>query len=524
MDSRLLLRSLAAATLLSLALGACGSDDLTDADTPDAGTKVDAGTRLDAGPPPDAGPVDAGPDETDAGTEPTGPELVVTSRCAQEPRRGPIELSFRFVDADGDVGTGHVMEFLDDGTWRAAAVTPIEETTTGAAYVWDSFADVDQDRRVDLRIVVKDPDGDVTLPFAMEIRNHPDADRLVVVAHAMKELPGGSGMSDLGTEVSVLLWDGLGGGVIGQPRRLDVGQGPRKVRPAPHGRAFAVTEERAGTVSILTADLSPDPAKVLRAHTLTLPAGWPADARWSHDGRHLFIMGSKGDNSNAPAIWKYTPSEDLSSFEEVSAVALLPGPPSRFDVAPNGDFIASCGSGGAGLGKVVRYNANGRELGRVEADYGPTNAFSLTPDGRFALWTSDLFGNEVRQFSLTGAGLSLVGAVTTSVRTPDSIVFHPGSNATQAFALVSNADGNGVTPIVVSATGLDVKPMVRGLPLATDMDIYLRGSQAGTVFVSTLMKMSRVSFTTAPAATVKPVAWDFGTKVTDYVYGIGIQR
>lgn len=478
-----------AATLLLLAV-ACGSPP----ESPP-----------DGGPPADAGAADAGAGVSIEASPPGGP------------RRGPVLLRLRVIDPEGSV-TGVRLEL---GAGGLATVLSEERSAGEVKLVWSSFADAPVDGTVALRAVAVHPGGEAEARFSVEVRNRPDADRLVLTAHRLEPLDGGGASPD-GTGLSAFRFGGQGdGGVLGPPARIDVGAGPSVLRAAPHGRAVAVLEETAGTVSLVETPLDAAAASVRRGAIVTLPHGAPADVRWSRDGRYLFIAGGL-TASQPPTLWRVEPAEDLSTVAAPEPLAVLPGPPSVMDVdRSSGRLLVACGSGGVGLSKVLLLSEEGLELARLEADLAPLTGLAFSPDGALAISAANLFGPDVRRYRVGPASVAQEGVTETTVQTPFDVVFHP--LASPPVALVSGLDKNVVTPLVLGAS-LEVKAPVAGVPLASELDVIERGPQAGTVFVSSVTKVVRVALGADGSATHAGAVIDFGTGVRNVTHGMAVQR
>lgn len=472
---------------------------------------------------PDAGDLARLPDAGRA-----GPDAVLTPHPPDGPRRGPVALAFDVADPDHDVGP-FALERQDGDAWRPATVLSEEHDGAHVLVVWDSFTDAPFDGRVALRLDAKDPEGDVSAPLAVEVRNEPDADRLVVVGHNLVD-DGSGGAVPRGHAVTVAVWNGLAPGTVGQPRRVDVGQGPLVLRAAPHGRAVAVLEDTDHTVSLLLTPLDAIAAEVTRSAPLQLPYGSPSDLRWSGDGRFLYVLGSS-DGPQPASLWRFAPSEDLSQVGPPQALATLPGPPMAFDVdRVGGRFVVFCGSGGTGKEKLLLLGPDGRELARLEDDFAPPNALVVSPSGDTALMTASLFGDELRRFTLGAASLTQEGATVAAVASPQDVVFHPASTAQAGAALVSQLDHNRVSGLQLDATHLVPGAPVAGFPLAGEVDIIERGSQAGTVLVTGVSGTSnrslvqRALLAADGRVTAGGTALELGDGTDRIPQGIAIQR
>jgi hypothetical protein len=502
-----------AALALAVATGACGTPPLAEV-AADAGT-ADAGPTPDAGHPPDAGL------GADAGPMP-GPAPSLAPVLPNGPRRGPIALGF--TASGGDV-TDFRLDRIEGGAAVPASAYTVSFELRAATVVWSSFEDAPYDGRVELVFVASFGDRRVEAPFSVDVRNDPAADRLVVVSHPLADRAGG-GATPTNTEASVFRWNGLEPGVVGERRTVVVGAGPARVRAAPHGRATAVVGDSDGTITILATPLDAAAERATATAELSLPHGWPADLRWSRDGRHLYVAGGLASAPPLPpTLWRFTPTEDLSDFGAPQALAVLPGPPSALDVDGDGRVIVACGSGGAGQAKVALFGPDGAEGGVVFGDFGPADALAFTPRGTDALFISSGFaGPQLARFSAGPAGLALVGPLVTTLPSPGDVLFHPASDPLRPVALVSQWEKNSVTPVTLTATGLALEATQRNVPLAGDMDLIERGPQAGTVLVSAVSRLVRIEFQASGQAIVRGPAIDFGTGTRNITQGVAIQR
>ena len=494
-----------AATTLALVFAACSvAPDLQGGDVTvlDAGERGDGGHVADGGTSLDGGVGDGGT-VSDGGPGDGGHALQVVAPSGA--RRGPILV--RFPGATAPVT-------LALATGPATLKTAWTEGG-GVLVAWDSFADVSSDGAVTLHAT--DAAG-LAATFTLDVRDTPDVDRLVAVGHKSVDAPGG-GATDDGAEVGLFAWSRAGS--AGGPRRLTVGKGPGTLRAAPHGRAVVVVNETDGSVSVVTTPLDADLAGAAVLATLTLPGGSAADARWSPDGRYFYVAAT-GDGAHPPTLWRYEPSEDLSSVGAPVNLTTLPGPPDRFDVdRVHGRILVDCGSGGAGLAKLVLLGPDGAELARHEEDLDPANALTFDPTGTFALWTSGTFSEQVRVWSIGTASIAQAGPTLTTVRAPQDAIFWPG---TGGAALVSNLNHDTVTPVLVSTTGASPRSPVAGVPLAAELDDIERGAARGTVFAVAVSQVYRLTLAPDGATTNRGQVIDFGAATTDLTTGIAVQR
>jgi hypothetical protein len=436
-------------------------------------------------------------------------------------RRGPILLHFGVSDPE------HVIESLrlelkKGGAWSKATAT-LENDATGVRITWESFRDVEVDAVVPIRLVAETRVQPVEAYASLEVLNDPETDRLILVGQPMKELEGG-GANNSGNGVGVLRWSTREGKVIGDPLRIEVGKGPVQLRAAPHGRATAIIEDTEWGVSVVATPLRPDPSESVRLLTrLDLPYGTTQSVRWSADGRYLFVLGY-AEGSNPAAIWRYEPTEDLSSFGEPQVLATIPGPPSAFDVdRTTGQFLVTCGSGGVGISKVLLYAADGHEQARIEEDMDFANALAIHPAGGLALWTGSFSGELVRRFRFDATSL-VEERVLTSVATPADIVFHPASPKYAGAAVIANFDSNTLTPLALTETGETVGTPVGRVPLASELDIIERGSLAGSIFSTAVTDVYRLQLQVDGTLQNKGAIHSFADATEQIVYGISVQR
>ncbi|MFZ5471477.1 MAG: hypothetical protein ACOZIN_18795 [Myxococcota bacterium] len=450
---------------------------------------------------------------TDAGIS---SPVVLTPLVPSQPRRGPVLLRFQVEDPDGQLG----------------ALT-LRPTVTGAEYervgsqlwvVLPSFSLSTSDGPIALELVGQTPTGEVTAPFTLDLRNAPDVDRVVMTAHRLEPLDGG-GASSEGIGVSAFTW-GASGTVVGAPVRLTVPPGPSLLRAAPHGRATAVMST--SQVTLLRTPLSGRVADVSVGETLSLPHGSPAALEWGADGRYLYVAGGAGPSGEPPTLWRFEPAEDLSTVGAPSPLVTLPGPPSKLAVdGRRGRLLIYCGSGGSGLPKLLLYDRTGAERARLEADLGLPEGLAVDPEGEHALLTSNLFGNEVRRFRLGDGSLTQEGTVLTTLDTPFEVVFHPAPSSALGgpLALVSTLNRNTVAPVFLGANGsLSLGTAVSNVPLAAELDVIARGAQTGTVFVSAVSQLVRLTVSAQGVGQHHGAAVDFGTGTRNVTQGVAVQR
>jgi hypothetical protein len=324
--------------------------------------------------------------------------------------------------------------------------------------------------------------------------------------------------------VSAFGWSGVTHQLAGDPVRLTVGTGPSAFRAAPHGRATAVVESTGGTVSLVATPLEAATSGVHVLASLTFGHGSAGDARWSPDGRYLYVA-VLSDGTQPSAMWRVEPSEDLSSVPAAQPLFNLPGPPSRFDVdRVSGNLLVACGSGGAGLSKLVLYDPAGRELARLEEYLDSANALAIHPLGGFALWLGDFSGDQVRRFQFDSKSITEVTPFISTVAAPQEVVFHPASTIASGAALVSNSQHDTVTPLTLAESSVTPGTPVGKVPLASELDLIERGSQTGTVFSVAVSAVYRLTLSVDGHVQNQGVIHDFGINTTDILQGIAIQR
>lgn len=444
----------------------------------------------------------------------------------QAPRRGPIEVR---VTAPSKLLVTEIaaaaLEFDAGKGWKKATVLAGWQVQSGAlAAVWDSFADVDSDATVQLRILI----AGTQATAALDVRNAPDTPRLVLTAHPSLTLPSG-GSAPRNTEVSALRWQGAT--ADGQPTKLQVGRGPLELHAAPHGRVTALIADFDGTFWLVHTPLDASVAGVKAEGPFSLPHGQPSDLAWSADGRSLYVLGTNGTGPAQPAVlWRYQPAEDLGSLGDPAPLATFDRPAMAMAVerqhpADRGEWAyVVLGPGAvAKEGQLAAVKlGGGLAAPLLDTDVGVPNDLAVSPAGGLGLLTSDLFGNEIVRYSLGNPLVELKRMEPAKV--PFQVVFHPASTLAKHVALVSNLDKNAVTPLVVTADAMKEGPAVTGLPLAAEMDLIERGSQTGLVLVSALNQLIAVKLSADGAATKLGLACDFGSGVTNFSGSVAIQR
>lgn len=509
--------------LFAAAMAACSSSDNVDEGPPndiedpvdDAGTG-DGDTDGDT----DAGD-DAGPDDEN------DTNIVIKPQAVNGPRRGPILLGFDIEDPDDELVSLR-LEREEAGDWVEATSTLLEDAAGKRLYLWDSFADSEADEDVNLRLFAEAKEGHATKSFTLQVRNAPDTDRLVLVGHPMIALEGGGAHSH-GTGLTAFVWSGASPERIGDPTRVTVGKGPTGLTAAPHGRATAVVHKTDGTFAIVTTPLDAKLAGVEAAHTVTLPHGNVNAVQWSPDGRYLYALGTKADD-NPHTLWRYEPSEDLSTIGNPKSLKSLQGHSSRIAVErPTGRLLVTMGMGDNDEDPgVFLLGPDGSDIASVLGfDFIVPDMLSISPAGGAALFGSHIFGDEVRRLTLGDTTLEQQGDTIDTVPEPTDVVFHPGSTADRTVALVSNLSKNRVTPLVLTKDETTVGTSVAGMGLAAEMDIIQRGPQAGTVFATGVVATSRIHRAVLSMdGTVKAEepALELGAGAENIPEGLAVQR
>lgn len=514
--------------LFAAALAACSSDndDVTppndiedpvdDAGTGDGDGDADSGTDDDA----DAGD-DAGPDDEN------DTNIVIKPREVNGPRRGPILLGFEIEDPDSEL-VSLSLEHEKDGAWVAATATLLEDAEGKRLYLWDSFVDVEADGDVKLRLVAEAKEGSAAKSFTLDVRNAPDTDRVVLVGQPMVALEGG-GAQSIGTALTAFVWSGASPELVGDPKRLNVGKGPKNLVAAPHGRATVVVNEADGTFSVVTTPLDAKLADVQQAYAVELPHGNVNTLRFTPDGRFLYVVGSKED-TNPHTIWRYEPSEDLSSFGTPTVVKALHGNSSRLAVeGTTGRLLVTVGFGDNNEDPgVFLLGPDGSDIASLTGfDFLVPDMLAISPAGGTALFGSHIFGDEVRRLTLGADTLEQHGDTIETVPEPTDVVFHPASTTDRTIALVSNLSKNRVTPIVITPDETTVGTSVAGMGLAAEMDIIERGSQTGTVLVTGVVQTSRIHraiLSEDGTVTAEEPALELGAGAENIPVGISVQR
>jgi hypothetical protein len=438
-----------------------------------------------------------------------------TVTVAAAPRRGPIA-----VRVSSMVDTWELRVRSDGGTKAATLLRGSARDGGVGDLTWQSFADVDGDGPVQLEVV----SGGTVLGLATaDVRNDPATRRLVTIGHPLLELDGG-GVTGLHTEVSVGQWTGTS---LNGLRRLTVGQGPRMHRAAPHGRATVVVEERAGSLSVLETPLDANPAMVRVLHAnVRPPRGSVMDAHFSHDGRHLYVVGSAPPGSSDYTLWRFTPSEDLATLGAAEQVTECPGPVLRFGIeAETGRIALPLGPGlqnrPVRLQVVDPYDAARSHVSPV--NFGTASGFGVAPRGGLVLVSDETGSPGLTLISLGAMSANLV--MQSNVIDPADVVFHPDADGSRAVALVSQPFRNRATPVVVTASGVTPGTAVTGLPLGSTSDIVERGPDKGTVFITGVTELFRVRLdATNGTAMMQGMVTDFGSAATDQAEGVAVQR
>ncbi len=439
-----------------------------------------------------------------------------TVTVASAPRRGPIAVSV------SSMVDGWELRVRSDGGTKTASILRGSTRDGGLGELtWQSFDDVAANERVQLEVV----SGGTLLGLAsVDVRNDPATPRLVTIGHPLLQLDGG-GVTARHTEITVGQWNGT---ALTGTRRLTTGMGPRQHRAAPHGRATVVVEDTSGALSIIETPLDANPLNARVLHSAVKPPmGEVIDARFSHDGRHLYVVGSAPQGSSDYRLWRYTPSEDLATLGTGTLVAEIPGPSLRFDIeAESGRVLLPVGPGLQSRPERVMvfdpYDATRSHVTPVTI--GGASGFAVSPRGGLLLVSDEVFMPGLALVSLSNSASNLVMR-NTVIADPADIVFHPDSDASRGVALVSQPFRNRATPVVVSASGLTLGTAVTGLPLGSTSDMIMRGPQTGTVFITCVTELFRVQVDGANAtATNRGVVIDFGGDATDQSEGVAVQR
>jgi dipeptidyl aminopeptidase/acylaminoacyl peptidase len=457
----------------------------------------------------------------DAGTADAGLGVAITPPEITGPRRGPVILWWAVSDP-AQVVTAVALERNNGTNWVAATVTTIERTSATTLTLWDSFADVSVDGPVQLRLVAATPGGSVSAELTIDVRNDPETDRLILSGHDLKD-DGSGGATDDGTKVAVLHWRTATHALSGAPVDVEVGLGPHDLRASPNGRATAVLEDKAGTLSVLFTPLDAQASGVHLIGSMA-PEGGVSDLRWSPEGRYLYAI-VYGHDQVQPSLWRWEPREDLSALGPGTAIGTLPGPPTAFAVEPKtGRLLVSCGAGSTtGVPKLTVHDADGVELARLTKDIG-VHQIAIHPLGGLALIVPDFFGEDIHRIRFSDTSINEEGMPLLSVKAPWEIVFHPQSTATGGAVLVSNQQHDTVTPMTLTATGETPGTPVPGVPLASEMDLIERGSQTGTVFVTAVSEIYCITLAVDGTTVNQGSVRDFGMNTEDLLSGIAVQR
>jgi DNA-binding beta-propeller fold protein YncE len=463
----------------------------------------------------DGGGADAGHTEADAGQVPNG--LVLALSAPQGPQRGPVLFTVTLQDEQSE---GPLFFEWDRGAGLFPARGDLAERALGrAVFAWHSFEDVADDATVTFRVRAPGSGGDKVAQAQVELWNRGDRDRLVLVGHRMRDLPGG-GATDDHNEVGLFRFSVSSSALVQTARRLTVGAGPRLARAAPNGRAFVVVEQQAGRFSLLHTPLDADPEGVTVTPSVALPHGSPSDARWSADGRFLYVAGSEGAGQ-PPTLWRYALGEDWTTPGTPTALATLTGPPSFLDVErTSGRILVACGPGATGRPTVLWLGPDGQELARLVDVVQLPTALAISPRGGVALATSALFGSKVFKLTLGAASLTQTSPTVTTIPSPQDIAFHPSGTS----ALISNLDRNKVTAVVYPAEGLTAQAEAAGIPLAAEMDMIERGPLEGTAFISSVTRLARVTLDAQGQVTGPVIVADFGTGTSNIIHAVALQR
>ncbi len=517
---------LAAAVLL---IGGCSnSNGLIDTGSDDGSTsgnlRFDAGARRDAGP----ATLDAGQARADAGSPADGGHVADAGTpgglawvTLTGPRRGPIELRFSLPPAvDGGAAFSSYALMLDKSGFVNATVLPAEVALGSITFVWDSFADLSEDRLVSLKLVASRGVSSQTVNFTLDVRNGLDPVRLMAVAQPLVPLPGGS-TGTTGTGVSLVRWSPTDAGVAA--RRFETVGSVQIVRAAPHGRSVAVMGNT--EMLLIKTPLDADLARAALSPVTAL-GGSPTDLQWSRDGRIVYLLSGMG-GGRGPVLEAFRVKEDQSGFEAPVTVTSFDRPPLRFDIdKTTGRFIIVVGLGmTASTGKLLLLERDGGSVGTpLDRDWGVNNALTVSPRGDLAVLTSN-YGNSGDQVFIVNIGPSGFGSVDvqTSIVTPFDVVFDPRSTATARTFVVSNQDGDGITSVTAGST-TTIRPKTGGIPLAFDLDMIERGPRVGTGFVVALQKIYQFNLSSTGLVQTAKAAYDFGGGTVNEPYAVAVQR
>lgn len=464
------------------------------------------------------GPAPSGPDGGPGagGGSGGGSAGTATLTVSAAPRRGPIAIG---VVASREPWTLTVR--VDGGSKPATLLRGSARDGGVGELTWQSFDDVDSDGPVELEV---ESGGTVLGRATVNVRNDATTARLVTVGHPLVGLDGG-GVTARHTEVSLGRWNGA---TLSDVRRLPAGLGPRLHRAAPHGRATVVVGDTGGDLTLIETPLDANPAAARVLHAaVRLPRGSVIDARFSHDGRHLYVVGSAPQGSSDYTLWRFTPSEDLVTLGAAVEVAEVPGPALRFDVdRETGRVVLPVGPGLQGRPTRVMvvdpWDAAGNHVTPLVT--GTPAGFGVSPKGGLLLVADE---TNLPGLALVALGTSSSTLVTrdTVIAEPADVVFHPASDGARSVALVSQPFRNRATPVVVTPNGLTLGTAVTGLPLGSTSDVVERGPGTGTVFITGVTELFRVQLNAATgAATNQGAVFDFGSEPTDQAEGVAVQR
>lgn len=455
----------------------------------------------------------AGGTTVDGGAD-AGPSTILT--VSGQPRRGPIA-----VDVTSSVAMWELQLRASDGGTRPATLLRGAPRDGGfSALTWQSFDDAPFDGRLQLEVA---SGGTVLASATVNVRNDPATQRIVLVGHPNLQLDGG-GITGLHNEISVGRWDGT---TLQGTRRLTVGRGPNRLRAAPHGRACLVIEDRDGTFSVVETPLDPSPSSVRVLHPeVRLPDGFVIDARFSPDGRSIYVVGSAVQGSSDYRLWRFTPSEDLQTLGVASEIALIPGPSLRFDTERDtGRLVFPVGPGLQNRPDrvMVLDPFDGLSTHVTPLTVGSASGFGVSPKGGMLLVTDEAF--------TPGASAILLGSQTstlirrdTMIPAPADVIFHPDGTTMRAVALISQPFSNRVTPVVVTPTTLTMGTAITGVPLAAASDVIERGPDTGVVLIESVTDLFRVTLNPNGTAANRSLVIDFGARPEDQVRGVAIQR
>ncbi len=456
-------------------------------------------------------------DDREPIADPSGIQIF----AAAGPRRGPVSLRFKLPTHGVDPEAVRV-ELQAGESWQAIAEAGRVICGDEIALVWDSFADVDADGPVTLRV---SEGGVATAPFTMALRNDPEVDRLILVGNG--SINEGGAAVQKGVHLTAFAWGADGAGI---GRKITVGLGPEALSASPDGRAIAV--RNATGISLVATPLDADVEGVETIQELALPHGTPQDVRWSRDGRFVYILGTV-DGELPSTLWRYELSEglgavgaavSLASFETENGMKMAVDP-------TNGRLLVGLYDLEQRRPYLILLDTDGNEISREMpgANLSGLLALEIAPGGGYAIGLTRIFGDETHVFRLDGDSIELVQLVTADdgIRAPNGVYFHPSSTRDRAVAVVANFSRNRVTSLVIDDAGVKVGVPAAGFPLSAAMDGIVRGSQAGHVLVPVVLATTTVAqmdLSESGEIELLGTAYDLGSGAENLPDGIAVQR